>query len=127
MQVDMSAIRQDEFVEGDRELMGRSEVGVESLQRSRAAWDGFNSRYPSPCCRADGNDEMVEDINGLHDPPRDRLADPPDAYLLVESDLQRGAVGNGHRDDVGLGRRLWRGRLRLGSCNLCWQADGPGK
>ncbi len=129
VQVDMTAIEQNEFIECDGELMRRSEVGIQCVERSRAAWDGVNSRDPASCRGAHGNDETIEDIDGLHDTPGDRLADLPNAHFLVESDLQRGAVGNGHCDGVGFGRRLWRGGLRLGDCNLRWQAadEGPGK
>src|SRR5260370_13991385 len=114
VQVDVTAIGQDEFIERDGELMRRSEVGIQCVERSRAAWDGVNSQDPASCCAAYGNDETAKDINGLHDTPGDRLTDLPDTHFLVESNLQRGAVGNGRCNDMEFGRRFWRGGLRLG-------------
>src|ERR1700728_2076532 len=87
MQVDKMAVGQDEFVESDGEFTRWGEICVESAQRSCAVWDWVNRRDPAGRCGADGNDEMVEDANGLHNPPGDRLADLPNPNLLIKGDL----------------------------------------
>src|ERR1700751_878491 len=52
--------------------------------------------------RACGDDEMVEDVDRLHDTAVDGLADLAHAHLAVEGDLHGGAVGNGEGDGARL-------------------------
>lgn len=85
--------------------MRRSEVRIQCAECSRAAWDRVDHCDPAICHRADGNDEMVEDVDGLHDPARHSLADLPDAYLRVQGNLQWRTVRDRHWDSAGMERR----------------------
>src|SRR5664279_4841750 len=98
MQADVSAAGQDELVECDGELVRGREVLVQCVERSRSARNPSNGRDTASCQRANGNDEMVKDIDGLHDAPRDRFTRFSDPYFLVEGDLQGRAVGDCHCD-----------------------------
>jgi hypothetical protein len=118
VQVDLTPIGQDEFVEDDSKLMERSEVGIQGAQGSPATRDGVNGGDSTICHGAHGNDKTIENVDGLHDPPSDTLSHLPDTHLLIEGNLQRSAVGNGHCNGVGFGRWLWRGGLILDSYNL---------
>src|ERR1700722_17098223 len=60
MQIEMTSVGQDEFIESDGEFTRWGEIGVERAQRSCTAGDGGNRGDPASCCGADGNDEMVE-------------------------------------------------------------------
>ena len=69
VQVDVTAIGQNEFMESDSQLVCGTEVSIQCVECSRSAWDGENGRYLAGCYGTDGNDETVEDIDGLHHAP----------------------------------------------------------
>ena len=121
VQLDAAAAGENELVEIDAELMGWAEVGVEGAEGASAAGDGSDGYDVAGRLRACGDDEMVEDVDGLHDTAVDGLADLAHAHLAIEGDLQGGAVGNSEGDGVRLsgrlGRRGWIGRA------LCRQID----
>ncbi len=117
MQAKMATIGEDELIECDSELMGGGEVLVQRIQYPGAGRDRGNLRDVAGGYRANGNNEMVEHIEGLHDAPCDRLTCLSYPHFLVEGDLQWGAVGDGHCDSAG-------GWLRCGG--LCRQISPKG-
>jgi hypothetical protein len=108
VQLGGAAAGENELVEIDAEFTGRGEVGVEGAEGAGAAGDGSNGDDVAGRLRACGDDEIVEDVDGLHDAAVDGLADLAHAHLAVEGDLQGGAFGNGEGDGARLSGRLGR-------------------
>ena len=108
----MAAVWEDELLECDGERMGGCEVFIQCMQRPGAARNRRNRHDASGSHSANGNDEMIKNIDRLHDAPGDALPSLFDPHLLIQGDLQWGAAGDGHREDVGVRRWLRRRGLR---------------
>jgi hypothetical protein len=90
--------------------MSWSEVRIEQRERSLLRGDGFDSHDAAGRFSTDRNDEVVKDIDRLHDPASDNLANLLESHFFINSNLDGCSSWNGKRERPGI-QRAARDRL----------------